>query len=51
MDMYLQANMSSDAIEFYTKAGFKKMHSNNVEELPEKWQEIVNDKTEPKFYI
>ena len=51
LDMYLQANMSSEAIEFYKKVGFRKMPTNTIKELPKDWRTKVNDATEPNFYL
>lgn len=51
IDMYLQANQTSIAINFYTKLGFEKMQSNSVMNLPEKWHQIINKIDTPHFYL
>ena len=50
-DIYLQANQSSVAVNFYNKVGFKMMKANEVNELPEPWQQIVNKEEQGDFYL
>ncbi|HEY9302047.1 MAG TPA: GNAT family N-acetyltransferase, partial [Phormidium sp.] len=50
-DVYLQANQLASAVWFYTQVGFKKMDSNNIQELPKPWQTKVNNKEISDFYV
>ena len=45
--MYLQANQSTAAAEFYKKIGFIKTPDNDISQLPEAWRE----KGQESFYI
>ena len=50
-DIYLQANQSSVAVNFYNKVGFKRMKANDVNVLPISWQQIVNKDELGDFYL
>ena len=50
INVFLQANQNSSAVQFYTALGFVKMASNNLEELPAEWVPQVSER-EPRMYI
>src|SRR5687768_1159207 len=51
IDMFLQANLASKAVEFYKRVCFVQMPANNILELPQDWQKIMNQKNVPNFYL
>lgn len=48
-NIYLQANQSTAAADFYKRIGFHKLKNNNVSELPSSWRNANKDSMYIKF--